>query len=462
MPHANLTVGAGKGAGRALLAMSLATSLNACAMYHPRPLPGTADTRPGAGELKVDVARLRLSPLKPIVIDPADGLDPLEVAVLAVLNSPDLQAKRVALGVNAAQVFATGLLPDPQISAGADHPTAGPDTQNAYSVSPSLDVAALIARSNVRRASRFTARVADLDLLWAEWGVAQQARQLAETVLSDEGRVIHLRKVLEAARDRYARSTQALNQHDVTLQIAAADLAVKLDALTQLATAEHDALKARRDLNAMLNLDAAVVLPLVQGPPLAAYDPAAIRQALAAAPQRRPDLLALQAGYAAQDANVRAAVLAQFPLTQIAAAFAKDPAGVVTQGVSVAFALPVFNGGRGAVRIQNATRDQLLAEYQARLDQTDGEVKNAEAELLGARRQAAALRADVPTLEALMQPAVAAYGRGDIDSQAYLALSQNVLSKRADLDDRELAARLAEIQLETALFLPPANSRVPQ
>ena len=71
------------------------------------------------------------------------------------------------------------------------------------------------------------------------------------------------------------------------------------------------------------------------------------------------------------------------------------------------------------------------------------------------------LRADVPRLEALVRPAVAAYNRGDIDSQTYLTLSQNALSRRADLDDKELAARLAEISLETALFLPPAESRAP-
>ena len=47
-----------------------------------------------------------------------------------------------------------------------------------------------------------------------------------------------------------------------------------------------------------------------------------------------------------------------------------------------------------------------------------------------------------------------------LDSQTYLTLSQNALSRRADLDDRELTARLAEIALETALFLPPAGARL--
>ena len=78
------------------------------------------------------------------------------------------------------------------------------------------------------------------------------------------------------------------------------------------------------------------------------------------------------------------------------------------------------------------------------------------AELTSAGAQAALLRADLPRLEAMLKPAPAALQRGDIDSAAYLALVQTVVSKRADLEDRELAARMAEIQLETALFAPPA------
>ena len=444
----------------AALAACAAAALAGCVSYPaPKPLPTGADIQANPSALKVDTTTLRLQPLKPVVVDAKDGLDPMEVAVLAVLNSPDLAAKRAALGVNAAQVFSTGLLPDPQIAVGADHPFAGPDNQNAFSISPSLDLTALITRSAVRNAARFTARQADLDVLWAEWGVAQQARALAQTALSGEARAIYLQQVLTAAADRYARSSQALANRDVTLQTTAADLAVKVDAQTQLATAQHDAAKARRDLNALLNLDAAVRLPLVDGGDTGAYDEGQIRQSLAGLADRRPDLLALRAGYSAQDQNIRRAALARFPLTQIAAAFARDTAGVVTGGVSAAFALPIFNGGKGEERIQLATREQLHAEYQARLDLTAAEVADAAAELRTARAAAAALAIDVPRLEALVRPAVAAYARGDIDSQTYLTLSQNALARRADLDDRRLAAQLAEIRLETALFLPPANAR---
>jgi outer membrane protein TolC len=437
-----------------------AGSLSGCATYRAAPLTTAADDKPAVAALQVDVASLRAAPLKPIVVDARDGLDPMEVAVLAVLNNPDLQAKRAALKVSEAEVFAAGLLPDPQISLDVANPISGPDTLTAYGVAASLDVAGMLARANARNAARFTARQADLDLLWAEWTTAQQARQLAETALANERRAAFLKQVLDLAADRAGRSQAALEHRDVNLQTAAADLAVKLDAQTQLAAAEHDAQKARRDVNALLNLDAGVAVPLTPDPRQGVYDEATLNQALASLPGRRPDLLALQAGYQAADARLRGAILAQFPLSSIGAAFARDTAGAVTTGVSAVLSLPIFNGGRGAVRTQTATREQLRAEYQARLDQTKAETVNAEAELVSARIQAEALRTEVPRLEALIRPAVAAYGRGDLDSQTYLTLSQNALSRRADLDQRELTAKLAAIALESALFLPPASSRV--
>lgn len=456
-PHVRKHLGA-----RGALATLACVVLAGCASYHAKPLPAAADLASSFTGLKVDMATLRLGPLKSTVVDPSDGLDPTEVAVLAVLNDPDLRAKRAAVHVSGAQVFAAGLLPDPQISGGVDRIVAGPDTQQAYSVSPSLDLTGLLARSNTLAAARFTAKQADLDLLWAEWQVAQQARQLAVTAVSGEARAGWLRRAWQAAGDRSARSEAAQKRGDLSAAAAAADLAVTLDAQALLRQAEHDAAKARRDLNALLNLQPDVRLPLVLGARSARYSPEELRQALTDLTQRRPDLLALKAGYSAQDANVRRAILAQFPVSSLALNFAKDTTGNITQGIAAVAALPIFNGGRGEVAVQNATRDQLYAEYQARLDLTRNEVAQAEAELASADSQAAALGVETPKLEALVAPASAAISRGDIDSQAYLAIAQSALTRRADLDDKTTAALLAEIALETALFLPPAQSKASQ
>lgn len=448
-----------EGGLRPILSLTMAGLLAGCAAYHPKALPEGPQVHADAALLKADVSTLRLAPLKSIVVDAKDGLTPEETAVLAVLNNPDLTAKRAARGVAVAQVFAAGLLPDPQIAIGFDRPVAGPDTLNAYSVSPSLDLAGLITRSAVRNAARMTSRQGDLDLLWAEWSVAQQARQQAETALAAQARQQVLRGVVTAAADRLQRSTRALAQGDVTRQTTSADLAVKLDAQSALTTAEGDEAKARAALNGLLNLDLGVRLPLAPDPVAQTYDAAAVDRALADLPQRRPDLLALKAGYDAQDANLRAAVLSAFPLTQIAVAFARDTAGSVTRGASAAFALPVFNGARGTVAVQSATRDQLAAEYQARLDQTHSEVQAAWGDLARAADRATALAEDLPAVEAALAPAQAAYDRGDLDSQTYLTLVQASFTRRADLDDARLQARLAEAALETLLFLPPADSR---
>ncbi|MEI7932493.1 MAG: hypothetical protein WCI21_05495 [Alphaproteobacteria bacterium] len=65
----------------------------------------------------------------------------------------------------------------------------------------------------------------------------------------------------------------------------------------------------------------------------------------------------------------------------------------------------------------------------------------------------------MPRLEALARSADAAFARRDIDSGTYLALTQDALARRADLDQARLTARLARIELETILFLPPTTSR---
>ena len=441
------------------LAAALVGALGGCVTYHARALPTSTNLAAGPGRLSIDPARMRVAPLKSIVIDPSDGLNPLEVAVLAVLNNPDLEAKRRAGGVSGAQVFAAGLLPDPQFTASSDKPTSGPDHHQAYALGAGFDLSGLMASVYARRGAKQSTRKVDLDLLWAEWTTSQQARLLAETALADEARAGVLRVTAALADDRYQRSSRALRARDVTLQTNAADLAVALDAKSQLTTIQQGALKARGDLNALLGLRADVVLPLTPAPASSGYDEAAVASALATLPERRPDLLALEAGYAAQDATLRKAILAQFPLNNVAANLARDTAGTSTEGLALAFALPIFNGGRGEARLQTATREQLRAEYQARLDQTDAEVRAADRERAQARRAVAALAVEVPRLESLIKPALAAYDHRDLDSQTYLTLSQAALSKRADLDDKALAMRLAEIALETALFLPPAESR---
>ena len=438
--------------------VALTAILAACATAGPRPLAVAPSSAASLADLKVDVSRLRLQPLKSIVVDARDGLDPDEIAVLAVLNSPALRAKRAAARVNVAQVFNAGLLPDPQITLSADFPaTAGASI--AYTIAASLDIQGLLARSASLAAAKGGARQADLDLLWAEWQAAQQARQLAWTALAGEARASLLRRVRDQARDRYGKTQAAMARGDISGPTVGSDLAIEMDAQAQLTTAEHDAAKARLDLNAMLDLKPQVVVPLVPGPTPTSYDAAAVAAAAQQVADRRPDLLALKAGYGAQNAKLRQAILAQFPLMNVQANHARDNSDVSSNGGAATFALPIFNGNRGQIAIEKATREQLHEEYQARLDATEAEIAVAWADLTSSQRAVAGLEVSVPRLEAIASQATAAYRRGDIDSGTYLGLVQNALSRRADLEDKRLAALQAEAALEQALFLPPAELR---
>jgi outer membrane protein TolC len=443
------------GRNRALL---LAALLAGCASAGKEPLPTGPSSAASAAALKVDAAQLRLEPLKSIVIDARDGLDPDEIAVLAVLNSPELRAKRAAARVSQAQVFDAGLLPDPQINVSADFPTT-PGASIAYSIAAALDIQALITRSAALSAAKSGARQADLDLLWSEWRTAQQARQLAWTALADEARAQALQRVLGDARARADASATAMGRGDISGPTAGSDLALQLDVQSQLLAAEHDAAKARLDLNGLLDLKPEVRAPLVPGKAWSTYDPASLAAAAGKVADRRPDLLALQAGYKAEDARLRQAVLSQFPLQTLGANHARDNSDISSNGVAGAFALPIFNGNRGKVAIEKATREQLHEEYQARLDQTETEVANAGNDLAVALRAVHELEASVPQLEALAAQAAVAYRRGDLDSGAYLALVQNAMTRRAELEEKRLTAQQAEAALEQALFLPPAELR---
>ena len=443
--------------GRLAATLGAAVTLAACAHYTAAPLPAGPDLAPSASQLSVDVSRVRLAPLPPRRIDPAQGVDPVDVAILAVLNSPDLAAKRAAAHVAAAQTFSAGLLPDPTVPLSTDIPDKMAGFYTAFAVTPTIDISALITRSATLRAARASEKQANLDLLWSEWSTAQQARQYAVTVLMNDEKAEVLAKLDAELSERARQSGVALTRHDVTGPVASADLAAKLDADLQLAATRVAAEKARHQLNALIGLAPEARLPLVDSHEPHGPAPAAVQSALAALPQRRPDLLALQAGYESQNANLRKSILAQFPLLNLGYSRQRDTSNIYTNGAAATVTLPIFNRNRGDIAVQRATRERLSLEYRARLDQTIADVAQAQADLAAEEADLGRLEADVPRLEAQADLGRPAFAQRDLDSAAYLAIEQAVLKEVVAMWDTRLARRLADIGLETVLFLPPAE-----
>jgi outer membrane protein TolC len=431
----------------ALLAAVLLLLLGGCATYQPKPLPLGPN-------LSADVGKL----IKPAIEAPVNaegGLNLTEVAVLAVQNNPELKAKRSQLGIKRAQVFSTGLLPDPQFSASLDHPTGSlPDTVNAYGLGLDYDIVPLINRGARLESARKAEQQINLELLWQEWQVSQQARTLVVSLVSEDQQIALLQGMRDLYQKRYQQSQEAVAQGDLTLGVAGTDLTALLDTLSQINQLEQTRNDTRHELNLLLGLAADAPL-LIRQPPLPApLAPGTVSSELATLPQRRPDLLALQAGYRSQEATVRAAILAQFPSISIGINRARDTGSVYTTGFNIGLTLPLFSGNRGAIAVERATRTELHEEYQARLDQAAMDVDKL-LRLQGiVEAQQKQLSEYLPTLKALVDRGREAYRRGDIDALTFLNMESTWVSKRLEQIGLEQVQRNNLIALQTLLAIP--------
>src|SRR5574337_583649 len=351
-----------------------------------------------------------------------------DVAILAVINNPDLKIARADAGVAHAQAFAAGLLPDPQLALTRDFPRNPHDSA----------------------AGRDEARKADLNLLWQEWQVVAKARGLFVKLVDGE----RLQRLLEQNRalfdDRYRRTKQALDQGLLTRDAVTPNLTALQDVDKQLRDLERQRNADRHELNALLGLAPRAAVPLRDTIALPALDDARVQAALADLPRRRPDLLALQYGWHAQDERYRAAIAGQFPTFGVGFTRARDTGGVQTLGFGVTLSLPFFNGDRGNIAIEQATRHRLQREYQNRLNSATGDVDRILAEQRINLRQLGDVKRGVALLSAAASEAGRALRAGGIDALVYGNLQASLLGKQIEqvnLEQAILQQRVALLAL---------------
>lgn len=418
-----------------------------CSGYHPLPLA----TRPDLLSSMDQVVEC----VPPGAVNLSDGLSMTEVAVIAASLNPDLRAVRMKRNVARAEAFSAGLLPDPQLNASIDHPTSSaPGFVNAFTAGATFDLRSLFTRPSETRAAAEKAKSVDKDILWQEWQVIQQARNLYATKYFTAERLRLLDKLAILDKEHEKHSQKALAAGDATLEQASADLAALMDAQGQLRAKQRDALQTDRDLDALLGLAPGVSVPALRlGNPDLPTD-AAVQQALDTVARRRPDLVALQEAYDGQEASLYAAVLKQFPSIMINFNGARDTSNVHTAGLGVTVDLPIFNGSKGEIAVQSATRAQLQAEYQARLDQAHAEITTLWQQTRMIRSQMAELHAQLPQLEAMLEKAQKSYKAGDFPVLNYIALQSGLLSKEMEYLDLRQSLWANRIALDTLLAWP--------
>jgi cobalt-zinc-cadmium efflux system outer membrane protein len=433
--------------------------LGACATYEAQPLPEQPDLETQVPRLKIDVQQLPLPVLRSHPFNPENGLDMTEVAILAVINNPELKARRRHAEVGRAQLFDAHLLPDPQISLSGGYPTSGPPPlSDAYGFGLNYDLMALVLRDVTIATSEAAARQVDLETLWEEWQVVQQARTFFVQSVLEARKLALLRQAQALYAQRYARSFKALEQGNLTLDVTGTDLTALLDANTRVSQMEENFNKTRHDFNALLGLRPDVELNLTSLTTPPRLEQAATREALASLPKRRPDLLALQAGYRSQEAKVHRAVLSQFPSLSVGVNQGRDTGDVTSIGLGITLNLPILNRNRGHIAIQRATRAQLGQAYQARLDQTYNEVNLLETRQDLISQQLAVLREKLPILEGMVAKATLAYEAGNIGSLTYVNMANTLLNKRLEAVDMEQSLWEIRIALDTLLAWPGETS----
>jgi outer membrane protein TolC len=448
---------------RAVLAMAMALGVAGCATYRPLPL-GQGSGAAEVARLGVPLAAMPVPELAAHRFDPADGLDVTEVAMLAVANSPGLKVQRDALGIARAQAFAAGLLPDPQLSLGEDLPYhSGSGLTKAYNLGISEDVSALLQRSSRKHAANAQAEQVNLDLLWAEWQTIARARLLFDQVLSLRAQQLELDAEQRALAPVDKAVRTALAAGNLSYDGASAGLNAMADVRRRAvdnAVALH---QAKSDLRQLLGLAPTAPLDLVGAPYRDDPDPAQLKAALADLPRRRPDLLALQAGYRAQEATLRGAILAQFPAITLGLNRARDTSNVTTRGFSIGLTLPLFDRNRGNIAIETATRQQLKDDYAARLLATRSDMQRLAADLRTLDAQQTAQAAHARRLDAARGAAEQAWRKGLLDWPTYLSIRGNALAADADLTALRQARSTAAIALEALLgrtdFAIPRTSK---
>jgi len=404
----------------------LCAALAACAGGPPLDLPA------GDG-LAGSLATLRHEPGQPASGQPGMPLSLGDLALLVVRNNPDLRAARAQAGVAQAQLLEAGILPNPTVTGSFLPLLAGIGSTPAWNAGIGEDIRALLTLHARRRAAQAGADQVDAQILWQEWQLVGRAWLLA-VQLVEGGRS---RQILEQAVGFYTRrdavSEAAVIQGNATLLSIAPDRGAMQQAMVQSRDLDQLLLQRHHALAALMGLvpDAAFSFSSLDGLPQ--IDTQAVEAMLPDLSVRRPDLVALQLGYRAENARLRGAILAQFPAMVFGATGGSDNSNVRNGGPQLTLDLPIFDRNQGNIAIARATRQQLHDEYAARLAAASGQLQAMLSEQTLQRRQVAALHQELHRATDDADAAGAALAAGNVDERSAIDLIATRLNKSLEL-----------------------------
>ena len=431
-----------KARGSAMVVMA-AACLAGCATYHALPLPEQAASASSLSQLRgYDAATEPLS---------ADTVERL-----VLLNNPDLRSARARHQAAQAQRQQDSVLPNPVVGGSVGYLLSGPGDATAWTASITQDITSLITLKPRREAAKATADEVDASLLWEEWQTIGKARLLVIDLVEGQRQLELQQQALDLLTKRESRITQAIGAGNVDRVTVAPDLAAAADTRTAVHDLQRRQLDQQQQLAALLGLKPGVAVPLATPLAPSDLDAASIREQADSISRRRPDLVALQLGYRAQEATLRAAVLTQFPPLSIGYDASQDNSRVRNGGPAVSFALPIFDRNQGNVAIAKATREQLHQEYTTRMATSRDEVDALLDQYAQLQRQRQALLPAKDDATRAADQAMHAWQDGLVDMRAYVDLEVAALTRQAALvaTDQAMLEQQAAVELLVGRGMP--------
>ena len=428
-----------------------------CATYHKLPLTQNIVSEnlkpPSLEAIRIKARSIHHPILKPIAFNIRDGLSSDEAAILAVIANPTLRAIRDQRGLAAAQLLQAGILPNPQFSSSLDVPTGGntQDTINAFGLGLGWDITSLITRGAHQEMARHHAQSVDLDIAWKEWQGAQSARLNIYRLIFTEKEWILARNIVKQRKENLAAVQQGFSIGAVTgLELDAAKKAYQ-QALNKVLILESEKEHERHALNQVLGIPPENRVLLQRDMRLSSWKNLPTTQKIMnGLEDRRLDLLALKKGYESQEAQVRAAILSQFPKINIGLNHARDTGDVITTGFAATIDLPFFDRNQGQIAVERASRKQLFDEYIARVFEAHSKIATILGDMRFLKKQIGATEKSFRISTQLLQTYKKALEEGNADILVYNTardetdnLQLKIFQLKRDLSDMGIALETA-------------------
>ncbi len=411
-------------------AAGLVLSLAGCATYHALPPPDHSNLKSGLAQLDLTVPSDG-SGVAPKTINPEKPLTPGEIGLIAVLNNPDLVSQPAQLDAARADLLSETLLPNPSVGLAYAFLLGGAATSNSLAASISQDIRSIITYSSRVKAAKVRVGQVSAGLLWQEWQVAQKGQLLALDIYADQRELEVRSKELDLLDKEVSQVRAATTAGNLDVTAEAPLLAALAGAESAIATTRMTLLQDWQSLDALIGLEPSVRFAIAASERVKLPDD--IDPLVKSLPARRPDLVALRLGYEASQLDVRKAIVGQFPALSLGVAGGWDTSHVSSAGPTINMDLPIFNRNQGVIASASATRLQLRADYQARLDEAVG-MSNA---LLARQQRTTAnlekARTASQEASSLSDSALRAYHEGNLGQRDLTDFQTTALERQLDV-----------------------------